>query len=234
MKRLNIILAVMAMMLMPATAKAQVTDIATLEALIDNHKALSNKLRDRTTELAAGVVVAEDECAKSDKYTEMAHEVRKRAGTLLSYVTFAGDLVQIMQMMKDVGELEVEVVQTAIDNKLDYPELALEALDVQAKVGEDLARVTLYCYFIASAGTGVTLATQEQRQQFVNIMKNYLQNMRWRLWWFREKCHWARFRQKPRGLEWAAEMWDACEAGSGKVLEEHKAKIKSLFPATGD
>ena len=228
MKRLIVTILIMAVLL-PARADTIMPDYITLDRLVAGHITQSNRLKERVAEVTLSVVQSEDECAKSDKYTEMAHKVRDRMGTVLSYLTFANDMLKVLRLMKEVAELEIAVVGDIVNDNIKYPTLLAEAVIMEDEVGRKIATVTRYAYFTLAGETGITMATQENRMEFVNTMIKYLTEIRFILYNFREHAYWVRLMGAPKGLDYIKSLVESYKKVNEKLLKDEESLIRSFF-----
>lgn len=172
------------LVLFPLMGQAQVLPDPMLELLIVNHKQTSNKLKERVESggLKLGsAMIAKDEHLET---TDVIKEVERRMGDLMSYAVFASDMLHITNLVKECGELELQAAELIIKNNIKYPNLVREGFLLEEDFGNMVSRITDECVYIVSAGLGVTMATQEQRQQFTSQIKGMLTEMRSRLKWY--------------------------------------------------
>lgn len=219
-------LVIMLGLLMPSLAQA--TDYVNLELLISNHKRQSNRLKDRLGEKALATAQSQDETVKSGRYVDIAKELHKRAGDLLGYVTFGADMVNIASMTARIVEMETKVVNEAVAAGVRYPRLTEDVVFTEIEVGNRLAMVTMYTWYMLVASAGVGLATQEQRVRFVTNIKTSLNEISWMLsdLLFRCKLYKVRGEDLKTRIEDYVNFFDNVQQ---QVLGRGKKEIDDIF-----
>lgn len=188
----NILAGFMVILALLSVAVPQVTyatDYFTLEALIKNHKRQSDRLAARTAERLALTDTGRQEKDTNSVYTNVAKELSKRTGDLLGYMTFGADMVNIALQIDKLVDLETKVIDNVIETSKDHPYILIVAADIEYEVGERLAEVARYSYYVLSASVGITLATQADRLAFTSTIKGALTGIRNRLWDLKQECH---------------------------------------------
>ena len=207
--------------LLPSRLSA--ADYPLLEFLIENHKKQSNRLLTRVEERGLLVAAALLEKDTSGDYTQVAKSLANKGGNVLSYITFGVEMGKVVMDVVDLGKLEASVISRAIEVSKEHPYILVTAADVEYQVGEILAEVTRNSYFVLSSSLGVTLATQEQRMEFVNTIKGALWRIKYRLNNLLWECDMATFR--PSGTmasleDFFKEAKKSQESASSSVIRE--------------
>jgi hypothetical protein len=164
-----------------ACPPAGATDYILLEALISSHKAQSNRLKERISTEGSVAVTQTLDTKNSTKYEEQLAALRKRFGDITDYVIFAGELVHIGTLTKDVAEKEVMAVDKAMEVGPQHPKVLARAIELETEFGQmvkELAELTVY---VASSGVGATLSTPYQRRMFCNYISGRLNVMKTKL-----------------------------------------------------
>jgi len=211
---------------MPGTVMA--VDYPNLELLVSNHIKQSDRLLERTGERAVATVKAQDELKKSDKYTEVAKELHKRAGNVLGYLTFGAEMVNISSKAANIAKLETSVIDEVLSAGLKFPRLTKEAMDTEIEVGNRLAEVTMYSYYMLVASAGVGLATQDQRMTFVSNIKLALEEIERMLRDLLFRCNMCKV-QGSSVIKTAKELYELYEEIRKDALEDEKEDLDKMF-----
>ena len=204
-------------------------DYPNLELLVSNHIKQSDRLLERTGEKAAATAQAKDELKKSDKYTDVAKELHKRGGDLLGYAVFGAEMVNVASKVTKIARLEKDVIDEVLAGGLTYPYLTKYAVETEIEVGNRLAEVTMYSYYILVASAGVGLATQEQRMTFVSNIKTALEEIEWILHGLLRKCQMAKVLDAQTRQMTIKEWYESFERIRQEVLDKEKKEIDNMF-----
>ena len=128
MKKIFILLLAALMMVgnIHAQDDTSVYRFAVLEALIANHKALSNRLRDRTEIDAAVTIGTYRTTDETENYEDIVCTMQKRIEGAQASVQFALDLASLTSMAVKTAQLSTDAVESALNRIGDNP-LIIEA-----------------------------------------------------------------------------------------------------------
>lgn len=206
------------------------TDFGLLEMLIAAHKNQSNKLAEKNGLDGSLLLLGSSERSKSEEYEELCKNMGKRMSDVLSYATFAADMVSIATLTKDVILLEEKAISYSVKYGVASPKIALKAIELQQEfkiMTEDIANLTI---FTVTSGVGVAMATQEQRKQFIDFIYTRLYSMKRRISNFLFYSRALSFCEKPSSLEY---LRDGYGFLNSLISEEKKEdimdKIKKRF-----
>jgi len=165
-----ILAALMAFSSVPANAESFIV----LEALIQNHKTLSNRLKERvgieTGVLAATTLVEEN----TDDYQDIIKTMQNRVEGSFANVHFAADLAVLTMMAVKTAQKSSDAVDLALDKVGDNPLLIPATAEVVNRSGQCISNIYKLVSMVATAGTGVVLATNEDRTQFCFMIRSNL------------------------------------------------------------
>lgn len=149
---------------------------AVLEALIANHKALSNRLRDRRDIDMSVTVATYRTTDETDNYEEMVRTMQQRIEGAQSNIQFSLDLASLTSMAVKTAQLSSDAVGYALDKAGDNPLI----IDATVQVVNQTASCinTIYkLVAMAASSSNVVLATNEDRTQFCFIIRTQLQRI---------------------------------------------------------
>ena len=177
----KIILCFLASLIMVNSVRAEedlsVYRFAVLEALIANHKALSNRLRDRT-EIDASVTFGTYRTTNStENYEDIIRTMQKRIEGSLVSVQFASDLAALTAMAVKTAQLSSNAIENALDRVGDNPMIIEVTAHVLRQSGISINTIYRLIAMAASGGVGAVLATYEDRTQFCFIIRTQLQRI---------------------------------------------------------
>jgi len=145
-----------------------------LETLIQSHKSLSNKLQDRCTidasVLGATIILTDN----TEEYQDIIKTMQKRIEGAFANVQFASDLAVLTSMAVKTAQLSTDAVDTALDNLGNQPFIIPMTTYAVQRSGQCINTIYKLISMVATAGTGVVLATNEDRAQFCFIIRSKL------------------------------------------------------------
>ena len=159
------------------TASLQAQDVKrfiVLETLIQSHKSLSNKLRDRCTIDASVFGATTIVTDRSEEYQDIIKTMQKRIEGSFANVQFAADLAVLTSMAVKTAQLSTDAVDTALDNLGGNPFIIPLTTYAVQRSGQCINTIYKLIAMVATAGTGVVLATNEDRAQFCFIIRSKL------------------------------------------------------------
>lgn len=179
MKKIFILL-LAALMMVPdihAQDDTSVYRFAVLEALITNHKALSNRLRDRTDIDAAVTIGTYRTTDETENYEDIVRTMQKRIEGAQASVQFALDLASLTSMAVKTAQLSTDAVESALNRIGDNPLIIEATAYVIRQSGNSINTIYRLIAMASSGGVGAVLATYEDRSQFCFIIRTQLQRI---------------------------------------------------------
>ena len=173
MKKLLTILLLIA----ATTTIVRADNFIVLEALISSHKSLSNKLRARTTAEAAVTVATKNTADETDSYKDIIIDMQNRVEGAFSNVQFAADLAVLTNMAVKTADMCTDGIGHAIDQSLKHPILLPYADYAVTSLGVHINGIYKLIAMVVTGGTGVVLATNEDRTQFCFMIRTKLQEI---------------------------------------------------------
>ena len=170
MKRLTTIIITLLFLAAPVAAESFVV----LEALVQSHKSMSNKLRDRNNIEISVLGATNMTTNRTEEYQDNIIEMQKRIEGSFASVQFASDLAVLSSMAVKVARLSEDAVDFALDNATDNPLIIPATVKVVERTGQCVNTIYRLVAMVASSGTGVVLATNEDRTQFCFMIRTKL------------------------------------------------------------
>lgn len=174
MKKILIMWMMMVGAVMPVMSQALdvVTEFVVLETLIDNHKKLSNQLRNRSIVDAAVAVETIAVENRTTDYENMVDTLQKRVEGVFSGVQFGLELANLTLLAVKVADTSTDAVSLAADVGTRYPLAWIYGAHALEESGRVISDIYKLVAMVASGGTGVVLATNEDRTQFCFMIRS--------------------------------------------------------------
>ena len=157
--------------------QAQVTEFLVLEALISNHKTLSNKLRDRITVDGSLALLTDIVADSTDVYRDDIVTMQKRVEGALSGVQFASEIAYLTMTAGDVAQHLASAMDEAIRVSYKHPTLLEMTVLSTQEAGNLIGDIYKLVSMVAGGSTGVVLATNENRSQFCQMVRDKLMRL---------------------------------------------------------
>lgn len=145
-----------------------------LEALVQMHKTLSNRLKERNGIEASVVVAANNTTNKTGNYEDIITKMQKRIEGSYASVQFASELAALSTQASRTASLSVDAVEYALDNAVDNPLILDATVYVTDRTAQCINSIYRLMAMVAGSGTGVVLATNEDRTQFCFMIRTKL------------------------------------------------------------
>lgn len=173
MKKYIIIILTMLVAIQPVAADSLII----LEALVQSHKSLSNKLRDRTTVETSVMGSTTLTTNKTGNYEEILEDMHTRYSGSLSNIHFAADVASLTTLaVKTIRACENSIDRT-IDLAAKYPVLLVFGTKALDYTGMQITGIYQLLAMVVTGGTGVVLASNEDRAQFCFMVRTKLMNI---------------------------------------------------------
>lgn len=171
MKQIRLYIIVSVTMLFGALQTASATDFLLLETLIVNHKKHSDKLKERIARDAAVLGAEMLVETSNDEYEEVTKSLSARMGTLLTNASFVIEVGILTDRAIEAGELIGKAYSKAGDVLIYHPDLLTAAVQINNQCLQKIKDIAKIVALVITGGTGVSLATPEQRKQFCNMVR---------------------------------------------------------------
>ena len=145
-----------------------------LEAMIASHKSLSNKLKNRNLTEASVMAATQTTTNNTEDYDEIIVTMQKRIEGSFASVQFVADLTALTAMAVKTAKLSTDAVELALDKADKNPLLVEGAAYALNRSGQCINVIYQLIAMVASSGTGVVLATNEDRTQFCFMIRSKL------------------------------------------------------------
>lgn len=182
MKKILILWMMVVGSVMPAMSQALevVTQFVVLETLIENHKTLSNQLRKRSIVDAAVAVETIGVENRTTEYEHIVDTLQKRVEGVFSGVQFGLEITNLSMLAVKTADLSTDAVSLAADVGTRYPLAWLYGAQALTESGRVISDIYKLVAMVAGGGSGVVLATNEDRTQFCFMIRSkilHLQNV---------------------------------------------------------
>lgn len=173
MKRLTLILTILIGLLTTVQAES-VYRFAVLEALVQNHKALSNRLRERGLIDASVYAATEVTTGNTEDYQDIIKTMQQRIEGAFASVQFVSDLAFLTMMAVKTAQITTDAVDTTLDHVGNNPLVIPATVYAVDRSGQCINTIYKLVSMVATAGTGIVLATNEDRAQFSFMIRSKL------------------------------------------------------------
>lgn len=172
---LFILLAVTLFFGIPGGVAAQ-TDHTILEVLIQNHKKISNRLKERVGNTGTAAVTQMLKEEETDVLKHKIDTLTNRHRLAMSDLTLLFDAVAITADVSETVNIAAEAIDMALSISTDHPEVLVKAGYLEERMQEKIEDIYKLTAAVLSSGVGVSLATNAQRHRFVTEIKG---KVRW-------------------------------------------------------
>lgn len=145
-----------------------------LEALVQMHKTLSNRLKERNGIESSVVVAVNNTTNKTGNYEDIITKLQKRIEGSYASVQFVSELAALTSQASRTASLSVDAVEYALDNAVNNPLILDATVYVTDRTAQCINSIYRLMAMVAGSGTGVVLATNEDRTQFCFMVRSKL------------------------------------------------------------
>ena len=149
-------------------------NILVLEGLIESHKTLSNRLKNRSTVEGTVAVATNRQTNITDDYENDVVSMQKRIEGAFASVQFTADLAVLTSMAIKTTKLSTRAIDAALDAVGDNPLIIFAAEQALNRSGQCIQSIYKLMAMVVGSGTGVVLATNEDRTQFCFMVRTKL------------------------------------------------------------
>lgn len=148
-----------------------------LEALVQSHKSLSNKLRDRnnieTTVLGSTTLTTNN----TEDYEQILDDMHTRYAGSFSNTHFAADVASLTSLAVNTIRSCENSIERTIDLADKYPVLLVYGTKALDYTGMQITGIYQLLAMVVTGGTGLVLASNEDRAQFCFMVRTKLMNI---------------------------------------------------------
>ena len=172
---------------LPLEMSAQV-DHTILEVWIQNHKKISNRLKER---IATQGTAAATELLREDRTDEVKQKIdtlTRRNKLAMSDLTLLFDAAGIVADVRETADITIDAIDLALSMSAKHPEVLTRAQWLENRAADKIEDVYKLVAAVVSSGIGASLATNEQRYQFVQEIKARVRWVRENMFSFYRYC----------------------------------------------
>ena len=149
-------------------------DMATIEALIDQHKRCMSAEDQSNQQLAANATIK----AMVKKYDDIKSTLDKKSGDALAYLSLAAEMSRCVTNTVKLTKEYSEFTQFATNHVGSDPMIAWYTLEANNKVYKELKNIRKMYLAVAATGTNFFRATNKERMNIIWTLNQSIVNMR--------------------------------------------------------
>ena len=164
----------------PHTGRAGIlpNDMATIEALIDQHKRCMSAEDESNEQLAANAAIKAMVKDVAKKYDDVKSTLDKKSGDVLAYLSLAAEMSQCVTNTVKLTKEYAEFFQFAAKHATSKPMIAWYTLEANNKVYKELKNIRKMYLAVAASETGFFRATNKERMNIIWTLNQSITNMR--------------------------------------------------------
>ena len=181
MKQVKLIILVMMVgVAHPHTGRAGIlpNDMATIEALIDQHKRCMSAEDESNEQLAANAAIKAMVKDVAKKYDDVKSTLDKKSGDVLAYLSLAAEMSQCVTNTVKLTKEYAEFTQFAAKHATSKPMIVWYTLEANNKVYKELKNIRKMYLAVAASETGFFRATNKERMNIIWTLNQSITNMR--------------------------------------------------------
>ena len=180
MRKAVIIIVIMVGVAHPHTGRAGIlpNDMATIEALIDQHKRCMSAEDESNEQLAANAAIKAMVKDVAKKYDDVKSTLDKKSGDVLAYLSLAAEMSQCVTNTVKLTKEYAEFFQFAAKHATSKPMIAWYTLEANNKVYKELKNIRKMYLAVAASETGFFRATNKERMNIIWTLNQSITNMR--------------------------------------------------------
>ena len=184
MKKVLMIMVVGAGMIWPHTGRAGILphDMATIEALIDQHKQNMSAEDKSNKQLASNAAIKAMVKDVSKKYDDVKTILDKKSGDALAYLALAAEMSRCVTNTVRLTKEYQEFTSFAAAHAGSKPMVAWYTLEANNKVYKELKNIRKQYLAVAATGTNFFRATNKERMNIIWTLNQSITNMREICW----------------------------------------------------
>ena len=153
-------------------------DIATIEALIDQHKRCMSAEDQSNQQLAANATIKAMVKDVAKKYDDVKSTLDKKSGDALAYLSLAAEMSRCVTNTVKLTKEYSEFTQFATNHVGSDPMIAWYTLEANNKVYKELKNIRKMYLAVAATGTNFFRATNKERMNIIWTLNQSIVNMR--------------------------------------------------------
>ena len=153
-------------------------DMATIEALIDQHKRCMSAEDQSNQQLAANATIKAMVKDVAKKYDDVKSTLDKKSGDVLAYLSLAAEMSRCVTNTVKLTKEYSEFTQFATNHVGSDPMIAWYTLEANNKVYKELKNIRKMYLAVAATGTNFFRATNKERMNIIWTLNQSITNMR--------------------------------------------------------
>ena len=153
-------------------------DMATIEALIDQHKRCMSAEDQSNQQLAANATIKAMVKDVAKKYDDVKSTFDKKSGDALAYLSPAAEMSRCVTNTVKLTKEYSEFTQFATNHVGSDPMIAWYTLEANNKVYKELKNIRKMYLAVAATGTNFFRATNKERMNIIWTLNQSIVNMR--------------------------------------------------------
>ena len=153
-------------------------DMATIEALIDQHKRCMSAEDASNKQLAANATIKAMVKDVAKKYDDIKSTLDKKSGDALTYLSLAAEMSRCVTNTVKLTKEYSEFTQFATNHVGSDPMIAWYTLEANNKVYKELKNIRKMYLAVAATGTNFFRATNKERMNIIWTLNQSIVNMR--------------------------------------------------------
>ena len=153
-------------------------DMATIEALIDQHKRCMSAEDQSNQQLAANATIKAMVKDVAKKYDDVKSTLDKKSGDALAYLSLAAEMSRCVTNTVKLTKEYSEFTQFVTNHVGSDPMIAWYTLEANNKVYKELKNIRKMYLAVAATGTNFFRATNKERMNIIWTLNQSIVNMR--------------------------------------------------------
>ena len=153
-------------------------DMATIEALIDQHKRCMSAEDQSNQQLAANATIKAMVKDVAKKYDDVKSTLDKKSGDALAYLSLAAEMSRCVTNTVKLTKEYSEFTQFATNHVGSDPMIAWYTLEANNKVYKELKNIRKMYLAVAASETNFFRATNKERMNIIWTLNQSITNMR--------------------------------------------------------
>ena len=153
-------------------------DMATIEALIDQHKRCMSAEDQSNQQLAANATIKAMVKDVAKKYDDVKSTLDKKSGDVLAYLSLAAEMSRCVTNTVKLTKEYSEFTQFVTNHVGSDPMIAWYTLEANNKVYKELKNIRKMYLAVAATGTNFFRATNKERMNIIWTLNQSIVNMR--------------------------------------------------------
>ena len=167
-------------MAFPYTGQAGILphDMATIEALIEQHKLCMGAEDESNRQLAANATIKAMVKDVAKKYDDVKSTLDKKSGDVLAYLSLAAEMSRCVTNTVKLSKEYSEFTEFAAAHASSNPMIAWYTLEANNKVYKELKNIRKMYLAVAASETNFFRATNKERMNIIWSLNQSIMNMR--------------------------------------------------------